>query len=190
MDRGEELFADHPVERVALVNDQGESLAAEEVARVVAAPAMGAVRSLETAGCRREEPMCGMYGGNVATSAWLSDLARAEHVARLEELHLNGDTRNGRQAIELAAWKRFCRARHLRTLRRLDLSDVYGHDRSQDLIEIARVLERASFVKNLRALSFAGCYLDDEAARHLVASPGIAVLQERFGARLRVWSDC
>jgi uncharacterized protein (TIGR02996 family) len=169
--RGEELLVDHPVELVALVNEQGRSLAAEEVVEAVAAPAMGEVRALETAGCRRGEPLCGMYGGVVATSAWLSALARAKHVVRLEELRLNGDTRSGRQAIDLRAWRQFCQAQHLRELRRLDLSDVYNNDRVQGLIEVARVLGRASFVKNLQALSFAGCYLSDEAACHLAAAP-------------------
>jgi uncharacterized protein (TIGR02996 family) len=168
---GEHLFVDHPVERVALVDDEGESLAAEEVARVVAARAMGEVRALETAGCRRGEPLCGMYGGIVATSAWLSALARAEHVTRLEELHLNGDTRSGRRAIELAAWRQFCQAPHLRTLRRLDLSDVYRNDLFQNLIGVVRVLRGASFVGHLRTLSFAGCYLGDDAAQELAASP-------------------
>jgi hypothetical protein len=169
--QGKELFLDHPVERVALVNDQGASLAAEDVAETVAAPAMAEVRALETAGCRRGEPLCGMYGGVVATSAWLLALARARHVTRLEELHLNGDTRTGRQPIEMAAWRRFCQAQHLRTLQSLDLSDAYANDHSPDLIEVARVLGRASFVKNLRALSLAHCYLRDEGARRLAAAP-------------------
>ncbi len=168
---GEELFHDHPVERVALVNAHGRTLQAEEARVVVAARAMGEVRALEAAGCRRDEPMCGMYGGVVATSAWLLGLARAKHVTRLEELHLNGDTRNGRAAIALSYWKQFCQARHLRTLRRLDLSDVYSNDSFATLMKVTRVLGQASFVKNLRALSFAGCRLGDEAASHLAASP-------------------
>jgi uncharacterized protein (TIGR02996 family) len=167
---GEELFRDHPVERVALVEGWGQSLKTEAIAEVVAAPAMGEVRALETAGSRREEPLAGMYGGVVATSAWLAALAGADHVVRLEELYLNGDTRSGRQAIDLKAWRCFCGARQLRTLRHLDLRDRYSNDESAHLTEVVRLLEKASFARTLRTLSLAGCRAEDEAARQLASA--------------------
>lgn len=171
--QGEELFLDHPVQRVALVNERGNSLVAEEVPETVSAPVMGQVRAVETAGCRRDEPLRGMYGGRVITNAWLSALASARHVTRLEELHLNGDTRSGRDALDLDTWRRFCRARHLRTLRRLDLSDAYTHDHGETLREVVQLLGKSSFVKELRSLSFARCHLDNEGIRQLASAPWV-----------------
>lgn len=171
VERGEELFREHPVERVALVNRHGESLGVDAIAAVVAAPAMAQVRALETAGCRRGEPMCGMYGGIVATNDWLSALARAHHVVRLEELHLNGDTRCGALPIDRNAWRGFCKAQHLRSLRHLDLRDAYPQDEAEPLADVVRLLATATFVRNLRALTLAGCHAGDEAARQLAAAP-------------------
>jgi uncharacterized protein (TIGR02996 family) len=171
VEHGVELFRDHPVERVALVDKHGESLSGLAVARVVAAPAMGEVRALETAGCRRDEPMCAMYGGQITTNTWLAALARANHLTRLEALHLNGDTRMGRETIDLKVWREFCEARHLRTLRRLDLSSSYHPDQPPNLVDVTHILARAVFAENLRSLSLAGAYLGDEAARHLAEAP-------------------
>jgi uncharacterized protein (TIGR02996 family) len=175
---GPDLFARHPVRRLAFVNDQGESLAASDVKQVVAAPAMRFVRALETAGCRPDEPMWAMFGGNLATGAWLRALANAEHVTQLEELDLNGGTRGGREAIPRKVWRNFCRASHLRTLRRLDLSDAYGHVHNEPFPQIVAELGKARFARGLRSLSFSGCAFADETARGLAREPALAGLEE------------
>jgi uncharacterized protein (TIGR02996 family) len=166
---GNDLFRRHPVERMAFVNEEGTSLRELEVGAVVAAPALRHVRALETAGCRPDESMGGMYGGNVLTNAWLTALAAAPQVGRLEELSLAGATRSGREPIATSAWRLFCRAPHLRTLRCLDLSDAYHNDRPENLVEVMANLGSATFSRSLRSLSWSGCLLTDEAARRLAA---------------------
>lgn len=175
---GLDLFAHHPVRRVAFVNGEGESLEAALVKEVVAAPAMRFVSALETAGCRPDEPMWAMYSGIVDTGAWLKALADAPHVTQLEELSLAGGTRSGREAIPRKAWRAFCRSSHLHTLRRLDLRSAYQTDRLETFPEVVAELGRASFAKELRSLSFAGCYFADEAARVLAVEPALAGLEE------------
>jgi uncharacterized protein (TIGR02996 family) len=144
LQHGNDLFARHPVGRVAFVNDAGESLQADAIHAVVSAPAMRHVQSLETAGCRPDEPMWGMYGGSVFTNVWLTALVSATHVTRLQVLSFTGGTRMGRQAIDLDVWRDFCQAPHLRTIRSLDLSDAYhtegfdGPDRIVSTIEFGR----------------------------------------------------
>ncbi|HEY7153921.1 MAG TPA: TIGR02996 domain-containing protein [Gemmataceae bacterium] len=175
---GPDLFARHPVRRVAFVNDEGESLTADTVREVVAAPTMRFVSALETAGCRPDEPMWAMYGGVVETGAWLKALADAAHVTQLEELNLAGGTRGGREAIPQETWRDFCRAPHLHTLRRLDFSDAYGHYHRESFPEIVAELGQAAFAKGLRSLSLSGCRFTDEAARRLAGEPALAGLEE------------
>jgi uncharacterized protein (TIGR02996 family) len=175
---GPDLFAHHPVRRVAFVNDEGESLTADAVRQVIAAPAMRFVSALETAGCRPDEPMWAMYGGVVETGAWLKALADAAHITRLEELSLAGGTRGGREAIPQENWRDFCRSPHLRTLRRLDFSDAYGHYHRESFPEIVAELGQAAFAKGLRSLSFSGCRFTAEAARRLAGEPAFAGLEE------------
>jgi uncharacterized protein (TIGR02996 family) len=175
---GPDLFARHPVRRVAFVNEEGESLMAEAVREVVAAPTMRFVSALETAGCWPDEPMWAMYGGVVDTGAWLKALADAAHITRLEELSLAGGTRGGREAIPHETWRDFCRAPHLRTLRRLDLSDAYGSYHRESFPEVVVELGRASFARELRALTLSGCYFTDEAAHRLAGEPALAGLEE------------
>jgi len=83
-----ELFAQHPLDTVAFVNEEGESLAASDICRVVGAPHFARIRSLELSGCRAGEHMFGMFGGSVDTSAWLGALANATHATRLESVAL------------------------------------------------------------------------------------------------------
>ena len=158
--------------RVAPVDEQGKSLGMSAIAEVVAAPTMAHVRALEAAGRRRGEPMCGMYGGTVATSAWLLGACSRRPCdttgrAAPQRRHAQrpGGNRDSCVATILQGL-RICSS-----LRHLDLSDMYTQDLFESLIEVTRVLGQASFVKNLRALSFAHCYLGDEAARHLAQAP-------------------
>jgi uncharacterized protein (TIGR02996 family) len=170
---GNDLFARHPVQRVAFVNERGVSLPEDVVREVVAAPAMSLVRALEVSGCRRDEPMWGMYGGEVATNAWLTALAGADHVTRLEELNLTGGTRTGREPLNLEAWRSFCATAHLRTLRSLDLSDAYGDQEDPgQLVQVASLLGEAAFGRELRFLSFEGCFITDEIVREIEKALG------------------
>jgi hypothetical protein len=173
LDHGADLFARHPVQRVAFVNEEGESLPEEAVRGVVAAPAMAFVRALEVSGCRRDEPMWGMFPGVVATNAWLVALAGAQHITRLEELNLSGGTRSGREPIDLEAWRSFCAAGPLGSLRSLDLSNAYGHLEGDDRLgQIASLLGKAAFARALRFLSFEGYLPVDEFRRQLAEALG------------------
>jgi uncharacterized protein (TIGR02996 family) len=171
---GANLFARHPVQRVAFVNQAGASLSKDAVREVVAAPTMAFVRGLEVSGCRRDEPMWGMFPGIIGTNAWLKALAGAQHVSRLEELNLTGGTRHGgREPITLGAWRSFCAAGHLRSLRSLDLSNAYGHNEDEDrLAQMASLLGKAAFARALRFLSFEGYIMTDELERQLKEALG------------------
>jgi uncharacterized protein (TIGR02996 family) len=149
---GSDLVSRHPVERFAFVNEEGESLPAEDVRRVVDAPAMAAVRAIEAAGCRADEPHWDMYGGWILTNDWLQNLASARHVARLEELNLTGGNRLGRDRIDPHVWEVFCRAPHLRTLRHLDLTDWTGREDDATLERVRACLVASPFADRLRVL--------------------------------------
>jgi uncharacterized protein (TIGR02996 family) len=166
---GAGLLAGHPIHTVAFVDERGESLAAEDIPRVVAAPHFGLIRGLELSGCRRGEPMFGMYGGGVHTNTWLAELANARHITRLESLGLHGGTRSGREMLESTPLALFCAARHLHTLRRLDLSSAYPSDDHADWPGFADRLANASFTEGLRSLSLEGCELTNNALARLAA---------------------
>jgi uncharacterized protein (TIGR02996 family) len=176
--RGEDLFARHPVQRVALVSAEGESLDESDVWEVCRASALRHVRALEVGGCVTGEPMCGMYGGVVHTYAWLDGLAGAAHAVQLRELALVGHTRQGRYPIDGEAWRRFCRADHLRSLARLDLSSEYSPDSPGDLPGLVAELTRATFAPSLRSLNLAELAISDEAASILARAERLSGLEE------------
>jgi uncharacterized protein (TIGR02996 family) len=177
LDHGADLFARHPVQRVAFVDKGGRSLPQGAVREVVTAPAMAFVRALEVSGCRRGEPMWAMFGGEVATNAWLAALAGAAHVTRLQELNLTGGTRSGRDAIEPDGWRDFCTAGHLQALRHLDLGTAYYAEDPDDFAGLVSCLAGAAFAGRLRALVVAGCFIPDEAVRQLVTAPALVGLE-------------
>jgi uncharacterized protein (TIGR02996 family) len=170
LDHGEDLFARHPVERVAFLDDFGESLPAEEAQEVVASPVMRHVRSLDAAGCHRDEPEFNGFYGEIDTSAWLAALAKADHVVRLESLSLAGGTNTGRLPIDPGVWHEFCEASHLASLRELDLTDAWESEEPSDLAAVVADLGNAAFARRLRFLCLAGCLLTDETAVCLAAS--------------------
>jgi hypothetical protein len=172
-----DLFARHPVHTVAFVDDEGESLAAEAIARVLAVPHLALVRGLELSGCRPDEHMFGMFGGQVNTNAWLKGLAGASHATRLEVISLAGGTRSGRGLIDPGPFARFCSTPHLASLRSLDLSNAYGHNHPDEMPELCPMLAGATFAPGLRRLSLAHCALTDDALNRLTASAGLRSLE-------------
>jgi uncharacterized protein (TIGR02996 family) len=174
---GADLFARHPVHTVAFVDDWGESLAPEAIARVLAAPHFALVRGLELSGCRPGEDMFGMFGGQVHTSVWLAGLAAAAQAKRLETISIPGGTRSGRGPIERGALAAFCSAKHLASLRCLNLSDVYDRDDLEQMPALCALLAGAKFAGGLRRFSLAHCLLSDAALDCLTASPGLRNLE-------------
>jgi uncharacterized protein (TIGR02996 family) len=161
LDHGEELFRRHPVEEVTFANDRGEPLEPEAVREVVAAPAMGLVRWLDASGCRPDEPMWAMFGGEVATNAWLGELAQASHVTRLEGLSLAGGTRMGRGDINPGVFARFAAAPHLAGLRELDLSTAYRGEGPVNREAILEALAHGAFAANLTSFAFQNHGVED-----------------------------
>jgi hypothetical protein len=119
-----------------------------------------------------------MFGGEIATSVWLNELAQAGNVVRLEELSFFGGTRSGRGEIDPKALARFCSAEHLKTLARLDLTDLYHTESPDDWAGFVRILGSAVFARNLRALHLGSCMLGEEAAAMLANTPAFARIEE------------
>jgi uncharacterized protein (TIGR02996 family) len=172
------LFAEHPVDRVAFVNGWGESLGPPAIRDVLSRKHISQVRAIETAGCRPGEAMAAMFGGEIATSVWLQELAQARQVVRLDELSLFGGTRAGRDSIDPQALGAFCSAEHLKTLARLDLSDLYQTEWHTEWAGFLRILASAAFASNLRTLRLNRCMLADDAAAVLANTPAFAQLEE------------
>jgi uncharacterized protein (TIGR02996 family) len=172
------LFAEHPVERVAFVNRRGESLRARAIRDVLSRPHISQVRAIETAGCRPGETMVAMFGGAIETNTWLRELARAEHIVGLEELSFFGGTRSGRGAIDPKALGRFCSAEHLKTLARLDLTDLYDAESPDYWAGLVRTLGSSTFAQNLRTLRLGSCRLAEEAAAVLANTPAFTRVEE------------
>src|SRR5262249_26875749 len=116
---GAALFREHPVWRVAFVNDEGESIGPAPIEDVLTRPQSRWLRAIDAAGCRPGEQAEAMFGGRIHTNAWLDGLARVTTVDRLRELSLFGGTRSGRDGIDPVVWQRFCAAEHLRGLEHL-----------------------------------------------------------------------
>jgi uncharacterized protein (TIGR02996 family) len=174
---GADLLTHYPVHTVAFVDGWGQSLAPEAIQRVVGVPHLALVRGLELSGCRPGENSYAMFGGTVQTSAWLTALAGATHATHLEALSLPGGTRSGRGPLELSAMRAFCGARHLASLRRLDLSDAYMNEGPDRLPELCAILADATFAPRLRRLSLAHCTLTDAALAHLAGSARLRYLE-------------
>lgn len=175
---GEALFRDHPVGRVAFVDDSGESLEPSAVRDVIAQPHSRWLRAIDAAGCRPGEQASAMFGGQIHTNSWLEELARNAALDRLRELSLYGGTRSGRDDIDLAAWQEFCSAEHLHGLTHLDLSNHYDyHGDSHAWAPLIRDLAGAKFTSELRSLRFEGCYVGAEALGHLTRSRRFVRLQ-------------
>jgi uncharacterized protein (TIGR02996 family) len=168
---GAALFRDHPVWRVAFLDDQGESLSPPAIRDVLSQPHSRLLRSIDAAACQSGEQAAAMFGGDIHTNAWLSGLARSTTIDGLRGLNLNGGTRGGRESIELDVWKQFCAAGHLRGLTHLDVSNHYDYHGDRAAWQpIFGVLADASFATELRFLEFEGCHVGPEALRLLIRS--------------------
>jgi uncharacterized protein (TIGR02996 family) len=174
---GADLFARHPVHTVAFVDDEGRSLASWEIARVLKAPHFALIRGLELSGCRPGERMFGMFDGAVETNAWLTRLAGAGQVTRLEAVNLPGGTRSGREPLDPDAFAAFCSAPHLASLRSLDLSDIYQTDGPDEIPALCDLLADATFSASLRRLSLTHVSLTDDALGRLASSSGLRGLE-------------
>jgi uncharacterized protein (TIGR02996 family) len=185
---GAALFRDHPVWRVAFVDDTGESLAPRAIRDVLSQPHSRLIRAIDAAACRPGEEASAMFGGEIRTNAWLSELAGATALDQLRELSLYGGTRSGRDDIHLKVWKRFCAAKHLRGLTHLDLSNRYdSHTHAAAWETVFGALAGATFASTLRSLRCEACYTEPGALAHLtrgrfarlealtVGGPGIGV---------------
>jgi len=165
---GEALFRDHPIWRVAFVDDQGESLSPPAIRDVLAQPHSRHLRAIDAAACRPGEQAAAMFGGEIRTNAWLVELANATALDQVRELSFYGGTRGGREGIDADDWARFCAAKHLRGLAHLDLSNRYDHHGNSAAWEpVLRVLAGATFAAELRSLRFDGCYTGASALSHL-----------------------
>ncbi|QJX00790.1 hypothetical protein FTUN_8428 [Frigoriglobus tundricola] len=168
---GESLFRDHPIWRVAFVDGAGESLEPGAVRDVLTQPHSRCLRAIDAAGCRPGEQAEAMFGGQIHTNSWLSELARATALKGLRELSLFGGTRSGRDDIDLKTWQKFCVAGHLRGLQHLDLSNLYDyHGHSGSWEPVLSELAGAAFASALQSLRFDGCYVVPEALVHLTRS--------------------
>ena len=166
---GEELFRNHPIWRVAFVDELGESLAPEPIRDVLSQPHARYLRAINAAGCKPDEQAAAWFGGRVHTSDWLLALARAPAVVGLRELGLFGGTRQGRAPIDPAAWREFCAAGHLRGLTHLDLATFRGpHGGEPSDESICRDLAEAGFGAHLVSLGINGT--DHRALWYLVRS--------------------
>ena len=175
---GDALFRDHPIWRVAFVDDTGESLKPEAVRDVLGRPHSRFLRAIDAAGCKPGEQAAAMFGGQIHTNSWLGELARTPSLGGLRELSLFGGTRSGRDDIDPAAWGMFCAAGHLSGLRHLDLSNHYDyHGRSGEWDAVFRGLAGSVFATGLQSLRFDGCYVASDALHHLTRSRRFRQLQ-------------
>jgi uncharacterized protein (TIGR02996 family) len=165
---GANLFRNHPIWRVAFVDNQGESLPTLAICDVLSRAHSRHLRAIDAAACRPTEQAAAMFGGEIHTNAWLSELARANAIDQLRELSLYGGTRGGRENINLNDWKGFCAASHLRGLTHLDLSNRYDYRGNHAAWEgVFETLAAAKFASELRSLRFEGCYIGSDALIHL-----------------------
>jgi uncharacterized protein (TIGR02996 family) len=165
---GERLFRDHPVWRVAFVNGIGESLDPTAIRDVLTQPHSRYLRAIDAAGCKPGEQAAAMFGGEIHTNSWLTELARATSLEGLRELSLFGGTRSGRGDLDLQTWQEFCAADHLRRLAHLDLSNHYDYHRQTRTWEpVLRELAGAGFASSLHSLRLDGCYVASNALLHL-----------------------
>jgi len=181
---GAALFRDHPVWRVAFVDDEGESLAPPAIRDVLTQPQSRHLRAIDAAACRPGEQAAAMFGGQIHTNDWLSEIARATGLDSLRELSLYGGNRSGRVNIDLKVWQQFCAADHLRRLTYLDVSNWYDHGSSRAWESWFRVLAGASFTPELRSLRFEGCNAGAKALAHLIRTRRFTHLRALTGGGL------
>ena len=175
---GAELFREHPIWRVAFVDELGESLGPSAIRDVLSQPHSRFLRAIDAAACKSNEQAAAMFGGEIHTNTWLRELARAAAINQLRELSLFGGTRGGRDDIDLKDWQAFCAAEHLRGLTDLDLSNIYDyHGRSADWEPVLREVATARFAPGLRNLRFDGCHVGPDALLHLTRSRRFQHLQ-------------
>jgi len=166
---GGEIFRREPVRRVELVDDDHQPLAADIVREVVAHPAFGSVRDCAVVAAR--------FGQRTPLDAWLAALAANRHV-RLTRFGPVGVFNHGPgdDGLDETAFAAFCRAGHLRRLRRLDLSfDRRGEHPSRPWL--LYYLVRASFAGRLRALKLVGCGVGAAVVRGIATDPAFGGLR-------------
>ena len=182
---GESVFQTEPLWRLGFTDDEGEPLQPDALREVVSNPAFRHVRSLDIIGAA---PLNEPHWHNdwsqppVPLAAWLDALGHATHVQRLKSfvpgtrLRLFNEFGEGTGTVA-SAFEIFCRAEHLRTLSRLDLTGCPLAPAGNSN-RLAELVVNASFAKRLKRLHLDNCRLTDAAAETLATSPNLRNLTQ------------
>lgn len=173
LNQGDALFRWEPVERFTFINANGYTLTDPQAVALTRHPAFAHVRAVHV------HPHRDQLEGSV--NGWLEGLAEADHVRHLREFVVDegvsrqlGFGRSGGVVEEV--FELFCRARQLRSLRRLVLNNIAVWDR-ETRPWVAEGLARAAFVGSLRHLEVKRCGLGDNGLRRIASDPVFANLR-------------
>lgn len=159
------LFKEQPVIGFSFLESNGTPISADAVPELVSSSNFSFVRSLNATGCNSNDLWFGMYSGRHPGEAWCRELARATHIQRLEELNLSSGLRDGFLGTTASAFLDLCRANHLRTLRKIDLTHVYQCELGD--IFLSHMID-SSFLDGLEVIVLNGLAITDEGISEFV----------------------
>ncbi len=164
LDHGEDMFAQFPVQRVRLVDPDGEGARPKWPGMVSEHPAFDRVRSLDVTSAASS------LGG------WAWHIATRTSWPALREVLLGDDSRSGEWPVNGGSLAAFCDAASIRGLESLDIHTCYGEGLRDSGVGI---IGEGRFASQLRSLVLDGQAISNEGVG-LIARDGVFPRLERL----------